>query len=488
MSPSALLLVLFAAFYASAAPSPSTGSIKINLSRHVLANGTPPRNVARLALAPSSEPLQDYYKGTDLQWYGAIQAGTPPQNFTVVFDTGSFSGEIPTASSTFYDYHRSSTENFGTGVGVDPSVRDSFLTLSAVRDIVAIAGLSAAKTDFYLITKQSSGFDRCIGAFPDMVTGMGYSADGTVFQNLVNQGLPAVFGMWLTPKSVGGAELTLGGIDNSKFSGPVTYIPVDPATQGFWQLVSSQYAVNGKTSAALKKTTHVIFDSGTSNVGVFGTQQVHSHNALVDCLPQGRHRGTVCAYGIACSKISSLTAKLDFTFTTTAGKAFNLTIPPQELNVGPFASDPSTCQTITTVFGIRQTRVWDSRRVIDGENSIRRLERKWKEIVLLHITVQDTAASAATVAMYHNINVAAYSVRLLLKRLYPLHNSISGCLPRKNSTSAADNECLLYGGLKSSGALWSAPVLGTSSLGSNRSGVLADKSESRSAPEIFRAV
>lgn len=37
--------------------------------------------------------------------------------------------------------------------------------------------------------------------------------------------------MWLTPKSVGGAELTLGGIDNTKFSSPITYIPVDPETQ-----------------------------------------------------------------------------------------------------------------------------------------------------------------------------------------------------------------------------------------------------------------
>ena len=79
------------------------------------------------------------------------------------------------ASSTFYDYHQSSTENFGTGVGVDPSVSKTAankvtkihilvqdyesLTLSAVRDTVSIAGLSATKTDFYLITKQSSGFN-----------------------------------------------------------------------------------------------------------------------------------------------------------------------------------------------------------------------------------------------------------------------------------------------------------------------------------------
>ncbi|KAF8752840.1 Glycoside hydrolase family 18 protein [Rhizoctonia solani] len=66
----------------------------------------------------------------------------------------------------------------------------------------------------------------------------------------------------------------------------------------------------------------------------------------------------------------------------------------------------------------------------------------------------------------------------------------------------------LYGGPKNPGALWSAPVLGTSSLGSDesgllgedlralhgpserhtkRSGMLADNSESRSAPEILGA-
>ncbi|KAG8698708.1 hypothetical protein FRC09_007075 [Ceratobasidium sp. 395] len=353
---STLLLFALSTIYAVQATPTSTAAkaTKLSLSRHVLTNGAKPRDVTRLALSPKSEGLQDYYKGTDLQWYGAIQAGTPPQSFTVVFDTGSFSGEIPgtscsscvnqkkfnsAASSTFYDYHRTSTENFGTGVGVDPSDYES-LTLSAVRDTVAIAGLSAAKTDFYLITKQSAGFN----ADPfDGIFGMGYDADGTVFQNLVNQGLPAVFGMWLTPQSVGGAELTLGGIDNTKFSGALTYIPVDPTTQGFWQLVSTQYAVNGKTSSTLKQTTHIIFDSGTSNI-VFPKAVTEAMYALIS--PNIKAVGTKGAYGLPCSQIGSLTAKLDFTFKTTSGQAFNLTIPPEELNVGPFASDPSTCQTL----------------------------------------------------------------------------------------------------------------------------------------------
>jgi hypothetical protein len=40
----------------------------------------------------------------------------------------------------------------------------------------------------------------------------------------------AVFGMWLTPRSVGDAELTLGGFDSTKYSGALTYIPIDPST------------------------------------------------------------------------------------------------------------------------------------------------------------------------------------------------------------------------------------------------------------------
>ena len=66
---------------------------------------------------------------------------------------------------------------------------------------------------------------------------MGATAEG-IFAGLISQGLPcqswvtilfrrfltytpstALFSMYLTPKAVGNAELTLGGIDNSKFTG-----------------------------------------------------------------------------------------------------------------------------------------------------------------------------------------------------------------------------------------------------------------------------
>lgn len=56
------------------------------------------------------------------------------------------------------------------------------------------------------------------------------------------------------------------------------------------------------------------------------------------------------AYGIACDKIDSLSAEIAVTFKDQDGKPFNLTIPSSELNVGPFQSDPSTCQTLINAF------------------------------------------------------------------------------------------------------------------------------------------
>lgn len=56
--------------------------------------------------------------------------------------------------------------------------------------------------------------------------------------------------------------------------------------------------------------------------------------------------GTRGAFGIPCQEISRLPAVITFTFTSTSGSPFNLTIPSEELNVGPLREDPKTCQTL----------------------------------------------------------------------------------------------------------------------------------------------
>lgn len=77
----------------------------------------------------------------------------------------------------------------------------------------------------------------------------------------------AVYGFYLSPLTVGGAELTLGGIDTSKLQGDIIYAPLIDRNSGHWILETSEIFVNGHTSSTLQNDLPpVLFDSGTSNV------------------------------------------------------------------------------------------------------------------------------------------------------------------------------------------------------------------------------
>ena len=86
--------------------------------------------------------------------------------------------------------------------------------------------------------------------------------------------------MYLTPKSVGNAELTIGGIDSSKYTGDLVYSPMSQAGYGNWVLDSSAVYVNGQTTDTLSQVRNIIFDSGTPNV-YFSTKET----VEVCCLP-----------------------------------------------------------------------------------------------------------------------------------------------------------------------------------------------------------
>jgi hypothetical protein len=89
-------------------------------------------------------------------------------------------------------------------------------------------------------------------------------------------------------------------------------------------------------------------NAGTSNI-LFSTATTEAMYALIspDIVRHAAEPGT---YGIACSRISTLPAVIDIQFTAQNGSPFNLTIPSSELNVGPFADNPSICQTLINAF------------------------------------------------------------------------------------------------------------------------------------------
>ncbi|RDB24648.1 putative vacuolar protease A [Hypsizygus marmoreus] len=288
-----------------------------------------------------------------------LEVGTPPQTFTVVFDTGSDTFEIPGKNCTtcsnqqIFDWDKSSTYKyidngdglwlqFATGTGVTPvnsTDPDWTMTMWQVSDTVSVGGLPVLDVPFYLIDFQSPAFS----ADPfDGIMGLG-TAPESFFGKLVESGFPALFSFYLTPHTVGKAELTLGGIDHSKFNTPMIFSAIHP-NAGFWTLLSSRIVVNGKTTESLSQERRVIFDSATSNL-VFPKNLTEAIYALIS--PKIRPNPQVPgAYGIPCSQLRSLPAIIAFTFPSTSGTPFNLTLPSCELNVGPFASNPSLCQTV----------------------------------------------------------------------------------------------------------------------------------------------
>ncbi|KAF9523990.1 acid protease [Crepidotus variabilis] len=315
----------------------------------------------RRDLSGTSSPLADYFLGTDLQWYGNISVGTPPQTIPVLFDTGSSTIEFastlcgqscanqtlfdPSKSSTFLDLHNVRSLVFSTGLGVDPVVGDNYrLVLRGAMDQIGFGNLPPVKVPLFLITEQTSKF----GGHPfSGIFGLSATGEG-LLSSLISQGLPSLFGMYLTPFAVGNSEIMIGGIDGSKFEEKPIFAPLPPESGSTWQLFSSSLSVNGKTTVILNAPRTVIFDSGTSNI-LFPSATAHAIYSLVspDIQPFSQLPGT---YGIPCDRVSSLSSMIEITFTSEAGKPFNLTIPTSELSVGPFKSNPSICQTLINAF------------------------------------------------------------------------------------------------------------------------------------------
>lgn len=219
-------------------------------------------------------PLTNYL---DAQYYGQIGIGTPPQNFTVIFDTGSANLWVPSSkcrlslSCYFHSKYKASNSETYTEIGKECSIQYGSGAVYGVlsQDRVIVGGLAVTDQVFMEATREP-GLTFLFAKF-DGIFGLGFEEIAVddvppVWYNMLEQGLVAepVFSFWLNRNvddGIGG-ELIFGGMDPNHYRGEHIYVPV--TRKGYWQFDLGDFLIDGNTTGFCAEGCSAIIDSGTS--------------------------------------------------------------------------------------------------------------------------------------------------------------------------------------------------------------------------------
>jgi len=204
----------------------------------------------------------------NLGYYGTIRLGTPGQDVSVIFDTGSsdlwVSNRETSNRSTFYEASASSTQRALLNESFALSYGSGNVSGVFCQDSLSIGELTLPNFTFGEVSNTSGikGWD----SFPfDGILGLGFpllsrSPGLTVLQALVDSGEldRPVFGFYLANNTPG--ELVFGGVDPAHIASDFTWVNVTLAT---WWTVRLDSVKLGDMQT-LTATKDAIVDSGTS--------------------------------------------------------------------------------------------------------------------------------------------------------------------------------------------------------------------------------
>lgn len=220
----------------------------------------------------ANEPLINYL---DMEYFGTISIGSPPQNFTVIFDTGSSNLWVTSiyctspACKMHAQFNPSQSDTY-RALGSPFSIQYGTGSLSGIigADQVSVEGLTVVNQQFgESVTEPGKTFEN---AEFDGILGLGYPSlavggvtpvfDNMMAQNLVDIPMFSVY-MSSNPEGGAGSELIFGGYDHSHFSGSLNWVPV--TKQGYWQIALDSIQVGG-TVMFCSEGCQAIVDTGTS--------------------------------------------------------------------------------------------------------------------------------------------------------------------------------------------------------------------------------
>lgn len=220
----------------------------------------------------ANEPLTN----TDnTEYYGVISIGTPAQNFTVIFDTGSSNLWVPSVQCTdvacqgknLYNPASSSTYQ-PNGEPIHISYGSGSMTGILAYDTVCVAGICVTDCEFAEAQTLALAF---AGSPFDGLLGMAYqsiAADNvpTWFDDAVQQNnLQSVFGFYLSTDNQN-SVLTIGGYDSSFYTGSITYHSLYLDIGDYYMITFDGIAAGSKSVSMNcgNNKCKAIVDTGTS--------------------------------------------------------------------------------------------------------------------------------------------------------------------------------------------------------------------------------
>nr|XP_023403305.1 chymosin-like [Loxodonta africana] len=251
------------------------------------------------------EPLINYL---DSQYFGKIYIGTPSQEFTVVFDTGSSDFWVPSVycnsdacqnhhcfnlfkSSTFQNMGQPLTIQYGTG-SMQGFLGYDTVTVSDIVDPQQTVGLSTQEPGNVFTYAE---FDGILGlAYPSLASEYLVPVfDNMMYRHLVPHDLFSVY----MSRNDQGSVLTLGAIDSSYYTGSLHWVPV--TLQEYWQFTVDSITVDG-VLVACDGGCQAILDTGTSLLAGPNNDILNIQKVI------GATRGQYGQFNIDCGRLSSM--------------------------------------------------------------------------------------------------------------------------------------------------------------------------------------
>ncbi|KKA27605.1 hypothetical protein TD95_005437 [Thielaviopsis punctulata] len=226
--------------------------------------------------------------GNDLSYFISVSIGSNKTQMYMLVDTGAGSTWImgdtcstdackmhssfsPSESTTMTELDKTFSIAYGSGSVSGRNVEDS-LTVGDISVTMNFGLANYTSSDF-----ESFPFDGILG----LSLNTGSTDSFTHKLNASSDITEKVFSVFLARASSGvnNGELTLGGINPSRYTGAITYTDLESASSGDWSIPMDSVSIGGKDVGISSRTGYI--DTGTSYI--FGPPEdvklMHSHIA-----------------------------------------------------------------------------------------------------------------------------------------------------------------------------------------------------------------